>query len=242
MNFKYILSIASLALLVACGDDSSSNATEESSSSETSLSSGSGEKGSSDSKETSSDSKKTSSSSSAEASIDVSLDDALAAFNLRKPVDVTVKGEDYPQQDWVCSFKYDGSEGYFYIQASPSDVIVTMQTIPVYTADKASLYFGENVVTAKNASYDWGGNHHNDYIQFDYDGKQYKYYHSSFGFGWRSCQEMDCMEVYDSEGELLKNGCSSKRELPVICRQVNAEGKVENFKDVFEKCNGDDDE
>lgn len=179
----------------------------------------------------------------------VSLDDPNEMFSLRKPTskklayedDFGEKGEEeFDQQDWVCSFNYDGEEGYFYIQSTPVDVMVLMNAMPIYETDKAEMVIGGKKVEVKNPEYDWGGNHHNDKITFTYGGKIFSYYHSSFGFGWRSCQEMDCMQVFNADGDDIKDGCTSKRELPVICRQVNAEGKIENFKDSFEKCLGDE--
>jgi len=238
MNFRLFLPIASLALLVACGDDSSSSASSDDSSSSAVESSSSSDEKSSESKDASSDSKESSSS----AAKEVSLEDAMDAFKVRKPENVTVEGEDYLQMDWICSFEYEGDKGFFYIQASPSGTEGFMQKHPTYSTDKAYLYFGEEAIEVKDASYDWGGNHHNDIVEFGYNKMQFKYSHSSFGFGWRSCQEMDCMEVYDEDEEVVINGCTSDRKVPVICRQVNEDGKVENFVDTFEKCEGDDDE
>ena len=116
-----------------------------------------------------------------------------------------------------------------------------MSAMADYTTDKAQLYLGDSPISVSSAQYYWGGNHQNDYITFTYDDKVFKYYHSSFGWGWRTCQEMDCLQVYKKDGTtVIEDGCTSSRTLPVVCRQANADGSFNDFTDTFAKCAGDD--
>lgn len=147
----------------------------------------------------------------------------------------------FSQADWICSFNYGGKSGYFYVQSTPKTCEQIMSATAVFSTDKAQLYLGGSLITLSSAQYDWGGNHKNDYITFTYDGKLFKYYHSSFGFGWRSCQEMDCLQVYKTDSTtVIEDGCTSSRTLPVVCRQANADGSFGSFTDTFARCAGDD--
>lgn len=213
MNLKFILSIGALALFAACGDDSSSNSSAD----------------------------------------PVKNDDPMSIFEVRKPDSVKVSytdedgkpaSEKFMQQDWICTFNYEGEDGYFYIQSSVDEVEMLMSVVPVSSeTEKAELYVNGKMVPVSKAEYSWGGNHHNDNISFTYKDKVFKFYHSSFGFGWRSCQEMDCLQVFKADGETeIKDGCTSERSLPVACRNVDEKGRVSSFDDTFEKCPGDFDD
>ena len=156
---------------------------------------------------------------------------------------------DFDQQDWICTFKYAGKEGFVYVQGTPTSCkSVGMGMNPEISVDTAVLYVNGKYATPKNLSYEWGGNHHNDKFRFTYDGKVYEYFHSSYGFGGRSCQEMDCMRVYEADGTtLIEDGCktfddnlSEVRSLPVVCRFASLDdGSFEDFTDTFELCVGD---
>jgi hypothetical protein len=156
---------------------------------------------------------------------------------------------DFDQQDWICTFKYAGKEGFVYVQGTPTSCkSVGMGMNPEISVDTAVLYVNGKYATPKNLSYEWGGNHHNDKFRFTYDGKVYEYFHSSYGFGGRSCQEMDCMRVYESDGTtLIEDGCktfdedlSTVRSLPVVCRFASLDdGSFGDFTDTFELCVGD---
>lgn len=156
---------------------------------------------------------------------------------------------DFDQQDWICTFKYAGKEGFVYVQGTPTSCkSVGMGMNPEISVDTAVLYVNGKYATPKNLSYEWGGNHHNDKFRFTYDGKVYEYFHSSHGFGGRSCQEMDCMRVYEADGTtLIEDGCktfddnlSEVRSLPVVCRFASLDdGSFGDFTDTFELCVGD---
>lgn len=149
--------------------------------------------------------------------------------------------EDFMDTDWLCTFEHGGVSGFLYLQATPTQCETMMSSIPVYTEVQAFLSVDNVVSKLDNASYDWGGNHNNDELGFDYEGHHYRYYHSSFGWGWRKCLPMDCVEVYDAAGTTLEEaGCESDRSLPVVCVPIQADGTHEALVDTFEKCPGDD--
>lgn len=251
---------------------SSSSSAEESSSSGKSKHSSSSKKSNSSSSSTksnssSSSSKKSSKSSSSSvvknssSSAKVVLTDPIEIFKPRVPKaaayhcsveDGFMGGRmeiDFNQQDWICTFKYGNLDGFVYVQGSPTSCrSVGMGVNPEISVDTSVLYVNGKYATPKNLSYEWGGNHHNDKFRFTYDGKVYEYFHSSYGFGGRSCQEMDCMRVFESDGTtLIEDGCktfdedlSAVRSLPVVCRFASVDdGSFGDFTDTFELCNGD---
>ena len=246
-------------------ESSSSSVKSESSSSSSKKVSSSSEKVSSSSKKASSSSVAKSSSSSAtpksssSSSVAV-LTDPMEIFKPRVPkaavyhcsVDEDRMGwameADFDQQDWICTFKYAGKEGFVYAQGSPIACRATMSMNPIISVDSAVLYVNGKYETLSTASYEWGGNHHNDKFRFTYDGKVYEYFHSSYGWGGRSCQEMDCMRVFESDGTtLIEDGCKTfdedlggVRSLPVVCRFASLDdGSFGDFTDSFEFCPGD---
>ena len=156
--------------------------------------------------------------------------------------------EKFDQQDWICTFKYSGKEGFVYVQGTPTDCEARFSLLPTISVDTAVLYVNGKYESVKDLTYEWGGNHHNDKFRFTFDGKVYEYFHSSYGWGGRSCQEMDCMRVFESDGTtLIEDGCktfdddlSEVRSLPVVCRFADVEdGSFGSFKDEFELCMGD---
>ena len=212
----------------------------------------------------SSSSKKVSSSSvvkSSSSSADVVLTDPIEIFKPRVPKaaayhcsveDGFMGGRmeiDFNQQDWICTFKYGNLDGFVYVQGSPTSCrSVGMGVNPEISVDTSVLYVNGKYETLSAVSYEWGGNHHNDKFRFTYDGKVYEYFHSSYGFGGRSCQEMDCIRVFESDGTtLIEDGCktfdddlSGVRSLPVVCRFASLDdGSFGDFTDTFEFCNGD---
>ncbi|MBN2802040.1 MAG: hypothetical protein JXR91_02980 [Deltaproteobacteria bacterium] len=143
--------------------------------------------------------------------------------------------------DWLCSFDYDGTEGVIYIQNTPTACKVIMMESPIFTSAAAQIWTkGNNTVEElDDAVYDWGGNHHNDSLQFTFNGTIFKYYHSSFGFGWRSCNTMDCIQILNSDGSVKEDGCGCDRALPIVCKQIQKDGTYAELTDDFEVCLGD---
>lgn len=227
----------SALLFVACSEQSTQSETDSSSSSKPLQSSGI----------QSSSSSVVSQSSGTQSASSASVSSPDTLFTTRTPTSkaLTCSGphsvlDTFEQSDWVCSMDYKDIHGYFYMQNTPTSCVEIMSTTPQYTNDTAELYLNGSLQSISPASYDFGGNHHNDYIKFTYQGYVFHYYHSSFGFGWRSCQPMDCMQVYESDDStLVEDGCTSERTLPVVCRMANSDGSFDSFADNFTKCIGD---
>ncbi|MBI5542317.1 MAG: hypothetical protein HY901_00385 [Deltaproteobacteria bacterium] len=141
--------------------------------------------------------------------------------------------------DYVCTFKHGALDGFFYVQATPlENRMMGMGGGIVMQTEGGWLSFANVVTPAAGALYDYGGNHHNDSLEFDFQGKHYRYYHSSFGWGFRSCMPPDCLEVYQG-ATLEEDGCRSGRTLPVVCVEVAHDGTVAPLVDEYEKCPGD---
>ncbi|MBP7382266.1 DUF1566 domain-containing protein [Myxococcota bacterium] len=140
--------------------------------------------------------------------------------------------------DYVCTFAYGDIRGYLYVQSTPvsydNNSSYQFQTVGAWVAA------GGNV-TPVEASYGWGGHHHIDWILLKFNGLEYRYHHSSFGWGWKPCQPPDCLQVFDGDGQLVQDGCEPVRSLPVVCRQVRLDGTFDALEDDFEICDGDPD-
>lgn len=172
-------------------------------------------------------------------------------FEIRKPEKTTVhcpatahnpeSDQSWMQVDHVCTYDHNGKTGRIYVQATPSECNQQgMGPLPIYEIDKAVIKIGESIEELDNPSYDFGGGHANDFLIFEYDGVRFKYYHSSFGFGWRVCQEMDCAVVSNLSGTVLVDGCTAERTLPIVCKQVDEKGQYdETMTDTYKKCPGD---
>lgn len=138
-------------------------------------------------------------------------------------------------EDYVCTFKAGSVSGFVYAQATP----VRMTDVSGGTFESAGSWVSiDGRVSSVQSSYDYGGNHHNDSLTFTYAGQSYRYYHSSFGFGWRACQPMDCVQEVAGDA-VLKDGCGPDRSLPIVCARVTDDGKVPALVDSFQKCVGD---
>lgn len=171
-------------------------------------------------------------------------------FDIRLPQSTTINCEglpegypteyEFPQMDWICTFAYGEAQAKVYVQSDPSGCHAGMGATPLFQTAGAWVHSQGQTTDLTNAKYDWGAGHHNDSLEFDYLDKHFKYYHSSFGWGWRSCQSMDCLQVYSPDGKtLLEDGCTMERTLPVVCRLVKANGTIGLLDDHFAPCNGD---
>jgi hypothetical protein len=145
-----------------------------------------------------------------------------------------------PDQDWLCTFSQGEQPAYVYVQATGVGVTCMVASFGNFEVGLAQISIDGVVSDLADASYDWGGGHHNDSLSFTYEGKTYKYYHSSIGFGFRSCQPMDCVNVY-APGTTTPEieGCGSDRSLPEVCVLIDAQGNHEPLVDAFMKCPGD---
>lgn len=143
----------------------------------------------------------------------------------------------WPDADWICSFSYGGVEAVVYVQASPVRCEEFMG--PVLETRVAQVYLDGEVSPLTDTAYDWGGNHHNDALEFSFGGRHYRAFHSSIGFGWRACHPMDCLQVSDAAGTLIEDGCTCDRTVPAVCVQVRSDGTWDELIDTFEVCPGD---
>lgn len=145
-------------------------------------------------------------------------------------------------QDWICTFDHGGTTGHIYLKNTASSCKTVMTNVPYFTNQGAFISQRGLVTTLANAEYSWGGNHHNDSLEFDHDGKHFQYAHSSVDFSFRSCQAMDCIMIYESKsGTIIENGCTKERTLPIVCKLVVV-GQIygiADFVDEFEICEGD---
>jgi hypothetical protein len=150
------------------------------------------------------------------------------------------KPVDLPDADWLCTFHLEDRVAYVYAQATAIGVTCVLASFGNYEVELAQISIDGVVSSLSNAKYDWGGGHHNDSLSFDYEGKTYKYYHSSIGFGFRSCQPMDCVDVYEPGATAPEiEGCSTARALPEVCVPIEAGGMHDPLVDKFVRCPGD---
>lgn len=139
--------------------------------------------------------------------------------------------------DYVCDLHYGTFAGYVYVQSHGLSFLDFQGFL--YEVDHA-WYSDGTQATPTTATYLWGGNHHNDALVVDVPSYQVRFDHSSFGFGFRQCQPMDCAVVYaPGPGAELQNGCGRDRSVPVICRLVAADGTLGAWMDTFMRCAGD---
>ena len=168
-------------------------------------------------------------------------------FPIRTPANHTLACEGGPiediqtlDSDWLCTFVHDGVSTMIYASNTPTSCDAAFFPVPIFGRGQGLMLLSPgHARELSDVSYDWGGNHHNDSLSFSIAERKYRYYHSSFGFGFRKCHDMDCLQVRNQDDTLIEDGCTSARTLPAVCRQVTAEGTWGDFTDTFEKCNGD---
>ena len=144
------------------------------------------------------------------------------------------------EKDLICSFEYDGDEGYVYVQSNPTKCIGSELT-PVYEVHKAEFFVNGSKQEITDVKYYGGGSHGTYSIRFAYKGKVFDYGYSTMGMGGRPCQDVDCMNVYEADGKtLVQNGCVNReRSLPVICRHAKKDGTFTSFEDTYHICEYD---
>jgi hypothetical protein len=158
-------------------------------------------------------------------------------FCIRVPQLRDVSGSQMLDVDYVCTLDYESIHGFVYVQAHA----LACEPMVACTSmlDGAWISIG-GVASAVAASFDWGGRHNNDFFTIPHDSKVFKYYHSSFGWGWHACQPPDCNQVYQSDGvTLVEDGCTMERTVPQVCVRVEDDGTVPALTDTFAPCAGD---
>jgi hypothetical protein len=143
--------------------------------------------------------------------------------------------------DWLCTYHQDQVSGYVYVRLlETGKQSAGIAMVPVYAVQLAQISIDGKVSMLEGVEYEYGGGHHNDALSFDYAGKSQRYYHSSFGFGFRKCQNMDCRDVYGLASTTLETeGCASDRKLPEVCVAIEPDGTHGALTDAFMKCQGD---
>jgi len=191
-----------------------------------------------------------SSSHNAPASSSAAVADPTKLFDIRVPnqealfcVDstaYTVFKRNVGEDDLICSFKYDGEEGFVYVQNNPTKCIGGELT-PVYEVHKADFFVNGSMQEITNVHYYGGGSHGTYSIKFTYKGKVFDYDYSTMGMGGRPCQDVDCMRVYEADGKtLVQNGCvKEERSLPIVCRRAKKDGTFASFEDTYHICESD---
>ena len=144
------------------------------------------------------------------------------------------------EKDLICSFEYDGDEGFVYVQSNPTKCIGSELT-PVYDVHKAEFFVNGSKQEITDVKYYGGGSHGTYSIRFTYKGKVFDYGYSTMGMGGRPCQDVDCMNVYEADGKtLVQNGCVKReRSLPVVCRHAKKDGTFSSFEDTYHICESD---
>jgi hypothetical protein len=138
--------------------------------------------------------------------------------------------------DYVCTLNYQNYDAVIYVQFRPTACRFFGACT---TVTDGAWIFINNAVTSTSATYDWGGNHRNDAIVVQYDGKKFNFSHSSIGFGARACQRPDCIQVFAANDTLIEDGCTVERSLPAVCVRVENDGSVAELIDTFAPCPGD---
>jgi hypothetical protein len=175
---------------------------------------------------------------------------AAMGFEIRKPrthhfkcpkeISPVIEEIDMADQDWLCTFAWKGDSGRVYAQATPVACKSTGMSVSAEFMTKAWLEQPGKIEALSAVFYDWGGNHNNDALEFTWQGQAFKYYHSSFGFGWRKCQPMDCLQVLaGTNGKVVEDGCTKERTLPIACVPVKEDGTTDPLVDSFKPCPGD---
>lgn len=145
--------------------------------------------------------------------------------------------------DFVCTLRHGSRDQLIYVQSRPTrlDASLGIFPLPIYQRDGAWVSDGTQVVSSGHGGfYDYGGGHHNDALTLELGDVTYRYYHSSFGFGFRRCQEMDCVQSFAPGASTpTDDGCTRDRTLPVVCVRVAADGTVPALTDTFMRCAGD---
>jgi hypothetical protein len=172
----------------------------------------------------------------ADASVEDAGERGTYGFPIRVPQVRSVDGMSIRDADAICTLEWQSVDALIYVQAHATQWVglggFEFETDGVWISDGTTA-------SPIEGSYDYGGGHHNDSILADVGANRFRFYHSSFGFGFRACQPPDCIDVYDGEMNPVEYGCDG-RTLPAICVEIAEDGAVPPLVDTFEKCPGDD--
>lgn len=164
----------------------------------------------------------------------IRLQAEAGGFEIRKPAGHSIPCGSSTLQvldaDLLCESGNDSLQASVYVQSKP--VACVGLSGAGYEVENAWIRTGEEVRPVE-AVYDGGGNHHNDRLTVSWNGKFYSFYHSSIGFGFRSCAPPDCMQIcQDKECRAVlydgctRAACSAPPALKVSCAVVQSDGTV----------------
>lgn len=167
-------------------------------------------------------------------------------FPLRTPSQVTLSCTvdpfvcptgtfDAEQIDHVCTLRLQGQDLVLYVQADP-----TAQSPfgfgAIYGEARGWVWDNSARTTSRvDVQYDYGGNHHNDFIDATIGGRHYHWDHSEYGVGFRACAPPDCVQERDASGAILDNGCMPARTHPEVCVRLT-EAAIPPLVDTFTGC------
>jgi hypothetical protein len=146
--------------------------------------------------------------------------------------------------DQVCRIANAALNVDLYIQTTPTACTTAGWVVPTTYGASAFIKRNHTIEPVAVASYDYGGNHHNDTITFTLDNETHVLWHSSIGYGGRRCAPIDCQircgtnPTCDEYSGFTVNGCeraagSGPPPLPVICVVVNADGSLPPLLDPW---------
>jgi hypothetical protein len=146
--------------------------------------------------------------------------------------------QEFADADTVCTFVDGDVTGLVYVQATPTSCAIIMSAQATYEV-VAKIIVDGAAKPLPDAIYEGGGNHGNDSLEFSYNGKTYRYYHSSFGWGWHACSPMDCVQI--TVDGTTDDGCTCDRTHPIVCSPIKEDGTYDPLDvDNFALCPGDE--
>ncbi len=174
---------------------------------------------------------------------DVATSDANGfGFAVRAPHTVTLSTSggpmDFPTQDFGCTLRAGGNNAVVYVQATPTGAFEGgLASTPTFANVRGWLHDRNTMTTREvTATYEWGGGHHNDFFDLTVGTQHFRYYHSSFGFGFRKCQAVDCVQIRTAGGDVSEDGCTEARTLPEICVEITNTTFPALSSDTFVPC------
>ncbi len=151
--------------------------------------------------------------------------------------------------DHVCAVPALGVQ--IYVQATPTSCVTLIGERP-YFDDVTGWVKRGGRVTEIPAAYD-AGHHGNDVLHVEIDSTVYVVWHSSFGYGWRSCAPPDCLMTCNAGATfascgpstaVAEDGCARDSgdpppPSPVTCVRVESSGELPDLLDPWDVGPGD---
>lgn len=143
--------------------------------------------------------------------------------------------------DTLCRIEYGPLVADVYVQATPVSCVGIWQA-PTFEVAGAWSRINDTIAPIA-ATYDYGGNHHNDSLHVTLEGTGYTIWHSSIGFGYRACAPPDCLlecdagATCDAENPVV-DGCAREPGAgppphPIVCVRVQPDGTIPPLLDPW---------